>query len=297
MKSRLLLALLLAGCTTAPRPAPPPVEPPESNGRIVGGIPAAAGSARWQVELRRFTPYPDKKPFPDWQRRHNCGGALIAPTLVLTAAHCVDIRDDGLDVKANIAVRAGSLDLREPMRDYRIIRIVIHKGYRKARPPAHDIALIEIAPVGPAVAVAEEPTPIALAGPGVVVPATARVTVTGWGLTVADVRASSPSGLLAAVLRLIPASACTIVGTNRPIDPALHLCAGPNDPARPADSCQGDSGGPLTWQGPGRKWYLVGVVSWGPEGVCGGGTPGIYTSVATHLDWIERAKLAPEGRL
>ena len=85
-------------------------------------------------------------------------------------------------------------------------------------------------------------------------------------------------------------------GTNRPIDPALHLCAGPNDPARPADSCQGDSGGPLTWQGPGRNWYLVGLVSWGPKDVCGGGSPGIYTNVATHTQWIEAAKSALAGQ-
>lgn len=302
----LALALLLAACAPVqPAPAPPPPPPPpaaaappteESNGRIVNGVPAAPGSARWQVELRRFTPYASEKPLPDWQRRHSCGGVLIAPNYVLTAAHCVAPGDDGLDLKANYLIRAGSLDLREPMREYRIVRVVIHARYRTTAPPAHDIALLEIAPPRAVVSVTEEPTPIALPT-GVVVPPTARVTVTGWGYTVADTRGSSPSGLLAAVLRLIPAAACTITGTNRPIDPAQHLCAGPNDPARPADSCQGDSGGPLTWQGPGRRSYLVGLVSWGPAKTCGGGSPGIYTNVASYLDWIERAKLAPEGQL
>lgn len=289
---RLLLAALVTLTAAAPPPPPPLQE--ESNGRIVNGVPALPGSARWQVELRRASAYPDEKPFPDWQRRHSCGGVLIAPTYVLTAAHCVTPKA-GLDLKADYVVRAGSLDLRNPMREYRIVRIVIDERYRETRPPAHDIALVEIALRGAAIPVAEEPTPIALPGAGVVLPATARVTVTGWGLTAAAVRGSSPSGLLAAVLRLIPAASCTVAGTNRPIDPAQHLCAGPNDPARPADSCQGDSGGPLTWQGPGRRWYLVGLVSWGPEGVCGGGSPGIYTNVATHLDWIAKAKTSPEG--
>lgn len=307
------LALLLAGCTpgppSSPPPPPPDASPPPgpSNDRIVNGVPAAPGSARWQVELRRATPYATPSPLPDWQRRHSCGGVLIAADWVLTAAHCI-----GPTTKADYVVRAGSLDLRGPMREYRIVRIMVHAGYdERGAPPLHDIALLRIAAIGPPIPVDEEPAPIALLGTGTApptLPATARVTVTGWGYTTEGVRAdtpqailaarrSSPSALLAAVLRLVPAAACMIPGTNRAIDPALHLCAGPNDPLRPSDSCQGDSGGPLTWQGPGGRWYLVGLVSWGPRQACGGGTPGVYTNIRAHLDWIEKAKLAPEARV
>ncbi|WP_185965237.1 S1 family serine peptidase [Glacieibacterium frigidum] len=299
---RLLLAGFVMLTAAAPTPPPPPTPPPEeSNGRIVGGVPALPGSARWQVELHRIAALkklPVDRERPEWQRRHVCGGAWIAPGWVLTAAHCAE-PETGLDLKADYIIRAGSLDISksEGMRTYRIVRIMIHKGYRPGGPPPHDIALLRVEAIGPEIPVAEPPEPIALPSAATVLPANALVTVTGWGYQAVNDNKSVPGVLMAARLQLIPTASCAITGTSRALDPDQHLCAGPSDPEKPTDSCQGDSGGPLTWQGPRRRWYLVGLVSWGPKNVCGGGSPGIYTNVAAHLDWIERAKLGPEGRV
>lgn len=54
------------------------------------------------------------------------------------------------------------------------------------------------------------------------------------------------------------------------------------------DSCNGDSGGPLVYKGPNTdgSWYQVGIVSFGTK-QCGKGTPGVYTRVTSHLDWIK----------
>lgn len=62
------------------------------------------------------------------------------------------------------------------------------------------------------------------------------------------------------------------------------ICMLDKDPNRRSDSCQGDSGGPLLFGSPDPK-SIMGVTSFGI--VCGGATPGVYTSVYSYLDWIE----------
>jgi secreted trypsin-like serine protease len=67
-----------------------------------------------------------------------------------------------------------------------------------------------------------------------------------------------------------------------------QLCAGG---VEGKDSCSGDSGGPLMSPGissrDGRaRYYLAGVVSYGPDPCGKKGWPGVYTRVARYTDWI-----------
>uniref|UniRef100_A0A182V4G1 CLIP domain-containing serine protease n=1 Tax=Anopheles merus TaxID=30066 RepID=A0A182V4G1_ANOME len=62
-----------------------------------------------------------------------------------------------------------------------------------------------------------------------------------------------------------------------------HMCAGG---VRGKDTCSGDSGGPLMRQMTG-SWYLIGVVSFGPQKCGTYGVPGVYTNVAEYVDWIK----------
>lgn len=67
-----------------------------------------------------------------------------------------------------------------------------------------------------------------------------------------------------------------------------QLCAGG---VEGKDSCTGDSGGPLMSTGvsprDGRsRYYLAGVVSFGPDPCGRKDWPGVYTRVARYTDWI-----------
>ncbi|KAF6096416.1 serine protease 55 [Phyllostomus discolor] len=64
------------------------------------------------------------------------------------------------------------------------------------------------------------------------------------------------------------------------------LCAGYENSSY--DSCQGDSGGPLVCTtGSDKKWYQVGIVSWGKS--CGQkDTPGVYTLLENYSPWIKK---------
>jgi serine protease immune response integrator len=63
-----------------------------------------------------------------------------------------------------------------------------------------------------------------------------------------------------------------------------QLCAG--DPSGKSDACQGDSGGPLQAKFANNVYYIVGITSFG-RGCAYKNTPGVYTRVASFLDWIE----------
>ena len=255
----------------------------EEGGRILGGTSAILGDIPWQVQVYWIDPGPDdpKNPRPAWQRAHRCGGALITPEWVLTAAHCFfssngKVRYEGKE----FSVRTGLVSLENPpagsTHAIRANGLVVHPGYIpcKACAPAkagtvplspahqllftHDLALIRLAsPVKSGRTVA----PIARlqTQPAVNKP----VTASGWGA------ASNPDKRefkFQPALQKVGLS-ILICGTEEGVLPT-HICAGG---IAGKDTCVGDSGGPLASFTP-QGAMLVGITSRRPigESNCGG---------------------------
>lgn len=294
----MLMLVLLAACAT---PAGSPPTTSEDSGRIIGPL-AERGVYLWQAEI--FQPSARLLPGETdvWYSRHQCGGALIAPDWVLTAAHCVPT--GALDrFKSLYKVRLGLYALRdnEPWMVFDIDRPpVVHARWQgRGGDGAYDLALIHLARPVPLGQTRGRIERIALASR---VDPDEDLQVTGWGRNTQTARNQgrlrnyvSPGDmsmdLRVATLGLATPAACAT--SNRPTMPASHLCArgrtgrGPDGQPVIQDACQGDSGGPLAQSLPGRGWRLVGIVSYGPPGKCGGAA-GAYTNVTRQevRDWI-----------
>ena len=261
-----------------------------------GGRPVSALAVPWQAQIFNPKVKPDPaNPRPIWQRSHYCGGALIAPDWVVTAAHCIDqeLVDYGFTVRLGVSDIAKGDGI-----TYRIERIVRHSQYNAennnpAKPPnmyANDIALIRIAPDGPAKAL--DPKKIrAIPINRKPLAAGVPVSATGWGAVgTGDTQAAS-AAILRVDLRLMDTPVCQ----QRPTYGAQKIhgnvfCA--SHPTR--STCRGDSGGPVVLTN--GTPTLVGLVSWGKRKCAGDGRPGVYTRIDRYAAWIDQAMRVPAAR-
>ena len=238
---------------------------------IRGGQPADAGKWAYHVGLfKNGTQF--------------CGGTLVAPRFVLTAAHCA----------SGDAVYVGSQELRRVSGSGRLragsgqlIHVAaahIHPSYDGNR--THDIALLELASEAPASHGAATLPNLAIHNR--IASDDAQAVAIGWG-TSAPYSSSIPSTwpptrLQQASLTLKSQDACSqLMGGvfNR----EAHICT--RDVQQDRGICQGDSGGPLFVRSNGID-YQVGIASFAESfysGVLLCSTSG-FTKVATYAGWI-----------
>ncbi len=220
---------------------------------VGGGAPSTEGVARSVVTVVG-------------SRGNFCTSALIAPQLVLTAAHCVP---PGAEYKI---VEYGA-DRQPSLQDVKAV--AIHPGFNMQAMQAHrataDVALLQLktAPRGKTVA--------AVGMPNIPISVGSRFTIAGIGVTV---RGDGRSGGIIRVAGL--------VATGRPGTLQIRLVDPVGQGAREGlGACTGDSGAPVFEDKQGGP-AIVGVVSWstGPNGSAGcGGMTGV-TPLTLYRDWV-----------
>ncbi|XP_014443164.1 polyserase-2 isoform X3 [Tupaia chinensis] len=246
---------------------------PEPSARIMGGSDAQPGTWPWQVSLHHWG-------------GHVCGGSLIAPSWVLSAAHCF-VSNGTLEPASEWSVLLGVHSQDEPQDGAHVrevAAILVPDNYTRVE-LGSDVALLRLASparLGPTV------RPVCLPR------ASHRFThgTSCWATGAGDVLEADPLPrpwvLQEVELRLLGEAACQCL-YSRPgpfnltfqLLPGM-LCAG--YPEGRKDTCQGDSGGPLVCEEGGR-WFQAGITSFGFG--CGRrNRPGVFTAVAPHEAWI-----------
>lgn len=237
---------------------------------IEGGTPAHQGDQPWYAGILMSG---DGSPLG----RLVCGGTLIAPARVLTAAHCVDGSAPG-----DLTVRLDADLLGAPGPEIPIQRIAIHPGYEIADAPDgirrvhNDVAIVELSE-----SVGGQVLPIATSTP----PTGTPVTALGHGNTGPHADKSDP--LLRADMTTLPAAECgAAMRGHYEFEDDQQLCVGPVASAA-VKPCSGDSGGPLV-TGAGPSARLAGVASYlDRQASCDDPTARLvaYADAAEFRDW------------
>jgi secreted trypsin-like serine protease len=244
--------------------------------KIVGGKPVTNGKYPFQAALLAQSFGTN-----DFERQF-CGGSLISPFDVLTAAHCVEFFGDGPEQVplSDLRVVVGRTVLTSTQGQKRRAGAVsIHPRYDPVT-ASHDVAVVHLA--SPIFGI----RPVMLVTPGVDAlerPGT-MATVTGWGNTIAQPvgpgggGVNYPNRMREAKVPIVSRVECkTALATVGDTIDATMLCAG----ATNLDTCQGDSGGPLFFKAVGPGYIQVGVTSWGYG--CGAtGFPGVYARLSNR---------------
>ncbi|MBY3182763.1 trypsin-like serine protease [Rhizobium laguerreae] len=259
----------------------------EDGGRVIGGQTAKKGEWPWQVKI--LAPDPEQR----GRFGGHCGGSLIAPRWILTAAHCVTSGRSGKqDLFArDLLIVEGKSKIDKVIAvdgpdkpGLAVEEVIIHEDFDR-KVFANDIALIKLSEPAKS-----KPAILASASDDEVEAAGHPAVVTGWGYTKADHGWDDkylPTELQEVELPIVPREDCRAAYRDssmrmNPID-ERNVCAGYAEGGK--DACQGDSGGPLVAQRPDKRWIQLGIVSWG-AGCAEAEHYGVYTRVAAFRDWI-----------
>eukprot|EP00887_Chlorella_sp_A99_P000217 scaffold13.g217.t1 len=221
--------------------------------RILNGTPAAACRYPYAVSVlsTEFS--------SDGRYAHICGGSLIDPEIVLTAAHCIQPLNRPGDLRLAINPTPNELQMLESMNAsvasgaLPLSGTLFHEQYNDLT-HENDIALLLMS----------QP-----------------VCSTQGNTKATEEKASNQ--LMEAQVTVVDTQTC-----NQQLSttiPTTDFCAGV--PAGGIDACRGDSGGPILFSGGDAALdKQAGLISYGPQ-TCGlPDKPGVYLGVYDFLGWI-----------
>ncbi|MEO3755805.1 serine protease [Streptomyces sp. B6B3] len=246
-------ALVAAVAAAVSLPAAAPASAAEPAPFIVGGTPTTTDAYPFTMQVgTEYVP--------------RCGGTLVAPSKVVTAAHCVD--GDPTSELSTYVVGGRTERLGSDGTVREVIDVWLHPDY-DADTNVADIAVLTLADEMP-----YEPLPFAaptdthLYAPGTM----ARIL--GWGWTAYP--GTSADQLMTAEVPIVADADCeaAYASHSTQVDASIMFCAG--FPEGGVDACNRDSGGPLVVDG-----VLAGVVSWGHE-CARPGYPGVYVRMTAY---------------
>ncbi|NP_001020358.1 chymotrypsin-like elastase family member 1.4 precursor [Danio rerio] len=233
--------------------------------RVVGGEVAKPNSWPWQISLQFLSAL---------DYFHTCGGTLIRPGWVLTAAHCVDI-------PRNWRVILGDHDITKHEgheQSLTVSRVYIHPNWNTdSVSSGYDIALLQLSTDATLNSYVQLAT---LPPAGQVLPHNNECYITGWGRT--QTGGSTSSQLKQALLPVVDHNTCSRSDWWGSIVKDTMICSGGGE----VSGCQGDSGGPLNCLVNG-KYVVHGVTSFVSAAGCNTNKkPTVFTRVSAYNSWI-----------
>ncbi|MEU3722270.1 serine protease [Streptomyces sp. NPDC031705] len=266
---------LVAGAAAAPLAQAPTAA---ADSVVIGGKPVKVADSPWVVALA------SRDRFGGTRDGQFCGGVVVGPSTVVTAAHCLGRQVLGGPVESvpDFRVITGRTELRAPDgREIAVRAARVNPAY-DPETNAGDLAVLELAETVPA----DHVLPMAAAGHTAYAAGT-EAAVYGWGDTSGF--GDYAYGLRAAQVTVLADDVCRRAypgDADGQYRQESMVCAG--DGTGGKDACQGDSGGPLV-----AKGRLIGVVSWG-RGCGRADSPGVYTRIAPLVGFVSGSETGGE---
>ncbi|KAM6043009.1 duodenase-1-like [Theristicus caerulescens] len=229
-------------------------------GRIIGG---------WEAKPHS-RPYMAYLSIGSESGRSHCGGFLVRPDAVLSAAHCVAGK-----TKVNITVTLGAHNItnkkERSRKEFPVHHWVIHPNYSR-HPIENDIMLLKLKPKAK---LTKEVSYIRLPSHNERVEPGTLCEVAGWGRT--SMTGEKTSVLMEVDLKVQSEKVCEKSFKRNYRQPSV-ICVGDKDGKK--STFRGDSGGPLVCNGKAH-----GIVSYGRRYCI---FPKVFTRVSYFEPWIQK---------